>query len=127
MTYRKTLAALVAGTALTFSGMAVAQESAEMDAPLEMPSYEADQLDAWVAAFSEVVALRDRYAEPLQSAETQEQQAAIIEHANSEIFAAIKAVDGIDLETYEQIAMAAQTDAELAERLTRRIEAANQT
>jgi len=122
MTYRTKIAAIATGATLALSGGAFAQDATDEMAPLEQQDFEADQLDAWVVAFFEVMSVRERYDAPLQAAETEEQQIAIIEEANTEIMAAIEDVNGMDIDTYEEIAMALQSDPELAERLTRRIE-----
>ena len=93
----------------------------------EVPDYSADQLDAFTAALFEVAGVRDKYTPLLQSAETEEQQAAIVAEANAEMTEVIERTDGMTMESYLEIAQAASEDPALNQRILDRVEAQGQT
>lgn len=75
------------------------------------------QLDSFLTAAESVNELRKDYSEQLASAETDEDKQAIVNEANREMSAAVEEAEGIDVKTYNEISVAAQSDQALNERI----------
>ena len=111
MTFRKTLTAAASALVLSLGAAQAGETHSSAD------------LDAFVIALVEVNALHQAYTERLQTATDEAAQAEIVEEGNAAIVSAIDSVDGMDVDLYSQIIDAAGTDAELNDRITRRLEA----
>ena len=81
------------------------------------------QLDAFVTAALDLRAIREDYARQIAEAADEAAAEALVVEAEAEMLAAVEATDDITPEEYMAIGNAAQTDPELAERLTARFEA----
>lgn len=101
---------------------ATAQESEQATA-----EYSGQDLDAFTAALMEVSSVREKYNPMLQSAESEEQQEAIVEEANAEMTAAIEGTEGMTLDSYLEIAQAASQDEALNQRIVDRLRAQGMT
>jgi hypothetical protein len=123
MTLKTTLVAATSAVALTVAAipaLMVGTQSATAQATEQ--SYSATQLDAFVAAFLDVSALRSAYTERLQQSTDAAEQQAIVEEGNAAIVAAIDAVEGMDVDLYSAILEQAAADPALNERLTERLQ-----
>ena len=69
--------------------------------------------------------MRQKYTTLMQGAETEDQQAAIVEEANTEITRVIEDTDGITLDRYTEIAQAASEDQGLNQRIIKRVQSMN--
>lgn len=81
-------------------------------------AYNDETLGQFVEAAQAVSAVRQDYAGLVQRAESEAQAQAIVQEALVEMQSAIQEVDGMDVDTYTAIGEAAQTDQELAARIT---------
>lgn len=79
--------------------------------------YTDEELETFVTAAMEISNVRRSYTPRIQSAETPEDQQALAEEAQSEMIAAIEAVEGMDVETFNEIGEAAQKDEDLSARI----------
>jgi hypothetical protein len=125
MTFRNSIASAAFGAAVLvapFGGLVAQTAPAQSPAQSEAAGYSAADLDAFVAAFVEVNALRSVFTERLQQETDADAQQAIVEEGNGAIIAAIDAVEGMDTELYAAILEQAGSDPALNERLNRRLQ-----
>lgn len=122
MPFRKTLTASTTAIALAVAAAPMTLVTTQSAAAQEAQAYSAEELDAFAAALIEVAGVREKYTPLLQSAETEEQQASIVEEANAEMTDVIEGTDGIDIDGYLKIAEAASEDQELNQRIVKRIQ-----
>jgi fibrillarin-like rRNA methylase len=127
MSFHKTLTASTAALALALAAAPLTVLTAQSAVAQEAAEYSGDQLDAFTSALIEVASVREKYTPLLQSAETEDQQAAIIEEANAEITDVIETADGITMDSYLEIAQAASQDQALNQRIIKRVQAQNET
>ncbi|WP_375554710.1 DUF4168 domain-containing protein [Roseovarius mucosus] len=127
MSFHKTLTASTAALALALAAAPMTVFTAQSAVAQEAAEYSGDQLDAFTSALIEVASVRDKYTPLLQSAETEDQQTAIIKEANAEITDVIETTDGITMDSYLEIAQAASQDQALNQRIIKRVQAQNET
>lgn len=120
--------------ASTTTAIALALATAPLAAITAQPAtaqataeYSGEDLDAFAAALMEVTTVREKYNPMLQSAESEEQQEAIVEEANAEMTAAIEGTDGMTLDSYLEIAQAASEDEALNQRIVDRLQSEGMT
>ena len=122
MTAKTTLKATTTAIALAFAAAPMAMVTAQSAAAQSAESYSAEELDIFTTALLEVAEVREKYTPVLQSAETEDQQAAIVEEANAEITQVIEETDGITLDRYTEISQAASKDQGLNQRIVKRVQ-----
>ena len=127
MSFHKTLTASTAALALALAAAPMTVFTAQSVVAQEAAEYSGDQLDAFTSALIEVASVRDKYTPLLQSAETEDQQTAIIKEANAEITDVIETTNGITMDSYLEIAQAASQDQALNQRIIKRVQAQNET
>lgn len=127
MTIRKTIlgTATIAALAAAPLAPALAQTAPAPDAPAEAPAATPEaatftdaELQSFVEAASEIAEIREEFAAQIQGATDGEEVKSLQEQALNEMRSAIDATDGIDVEQYNAIGAASQSDAEVNERLT---------
>jgi len=109
--------ALATAPMVTLTAQGAAAQSAE--------SYSSEELDIFTDALLEVAQVRQKFTPQLQSAETEDEEAAIVEEANAEIMQVIEDTDGISVDRYTEIAQAASEDQELNQRIIKRVQSAD--
>jgi hypothetical protein len=127
MSFQKTLTASTTAIALALAAAPMTALTAQSVAAQEAGDYSAQELDAFTNALLEVASVREKYTPLLQSAETEDQQAAIVEEANTEITEVIEATDGLTMDSYLEIAQAASEDQALNQRIVKRVQAQDKT
>jgi len=123
MSFRKTLTASTTAIALALAAAPMAAFTAQSAAAQEAGDYSDQELDAFTSALIEVASVREKYTPLVQSAETEDQKAAIVEEANTEITEVIEGTDGLTMDSYLEIAQAASTDQALNKRIVERVQA----
>lgn len=126
MPLRKTLTTTTTAIALALAAAPITALTTQPAAAQATGDYSSQELDAFTAALVEVSVVREKYNPLLQSAETEDQQAAIIEEANAEMMQAIEGTDGMTMDSYLEIAQAASEDESLNERIVARLQAQDQ-
>lgn len=124
MPTRTILKATTTAIALAFAAAPVTAITAQ-SAAAQQASYSAEELDTFAVALLQVADVRQKYTTLMQSAETEDQQAAIVEEANTEITRVIEDTDGITLDRYTEIAQAASEDQGLNQRIIKRVQSMN--
>lgn len=128
---RRALHAIAAVSVLALSGPGVAiaqQQSQEPQAQqpqqpqAQQPQQQAqefseEKLDSFVAAAIEVEELVAEWSPKIEAAQDEQAAEELRAQANEELAAAIESTDGITMAEYQQIAQAARTDQQLAQRL----------
>ncbi|MBY6091031.1 DUF4168 domain-containing protein [Pseudooceanicola sp. 502str34] len=109
------LAPLMAQSADPAAPETSATPPAAAEAPAE--DYSDAQLDTFVTAALDVSAVRQDYTQQIETATDEGARAELVEEANQKMLDAISAVEGMDLETYNEIGAAAQADQELNTRI----------
>lgn len=94
-----------------------APETAQTDEAAPATEYDDETLSKFLTAAFSVNEVRDTYVERIQSAASDADREEIAREANREMSEAVEAVEGIDVETYNEISMAAQSDQELNARI----------
>jgi len=119
LTFKTSLAAILSAAALAFAAPVVAQESQ----PAQIPAEDVTdaQVEAFVDAILAVEQVRDEYGTPIQAAEDEEAQQKLVEEANEAAFAAVDAVENMDVDTYVAIANAAGDNEDLNQRVIARL------
>ncbi|MDZ7710742.1 MAG: DUF4168 domain-containing protein [Roseovarius sp.] len=124
MPTRTILKATTTAIAMAFAAAPVTAITAQSAAAQEA-SYSAEELDTFAEALLQVADVRQKYTALMKSAETEDQQAAIVEEANTEITRVIEDTDGITLDRYTEIAQAASEDQGLNQRIIKRVQSRN--
>jgi len=113
-------AAAILGLSMAMSPLmplaAIAQEGQGLEAPAT--SYDDATLARFVEAAVSVSEVRDSYAPRMAEAETEDAARALAEDAVADMREAVAAVPGIDINTYMAIGTAAESDTELAGRIS---------
>ncbi|MGY6633237.1 MAG: DUF4168 domain-containing protein [Alkalilacustris sp.] len=124
MTFKTTLAATALGTAVMMGGMVMAPAAlmAQTAQPVEIEEVNEDELSAFVRATLAMSEVRDIYIQRIESAESETEQQELIEEGNTAMMTALEDEPGMSLERYFEINEAAQTDAELNERIVMLLE-----
>lgn len=125
MPNRRILKATTTALALAFAAAPMTALTAQGAAAQQQAEYSAAELDIFAEALLQVADVRQKYTTLLQSAESEDQQAAIVEEANSEIVRVIEDTDGISIDRYTEIAEAANQDQGLNQRIVKRIQSVN--
>lgn len=119
MTFKTNLAAILSAAVLAFAAPVVAQES--QPAQIAAEDVTDAQVEAFVDAILAVEQVRDEYGAPIQAAEDEAAQQKLVEEANEAAFAAVDAVENMDVDTYVAIANAAGDNEELNQRVIARL------
>ncbi|WP_420468529.1 DUF4168 domain-containing protein [Panacagrimonas sp.] len=118
--YRATFAASLCAGAVIFSNAALAQGTAQPPAaqPPAAALVEVDdkQIDAFAQAQGRVTEISQKWQAQIDGTETEAEMQSVQEKARKEMVIAVQN-SGLTLEQYNQIAMAAQNDAELQQRI----------
>jgi hypothetical protein len=101
-----------------FAQDATTDTDTQQDTEMQQMAYSEEKLESFVDAAMEVQTLMESYTPRVQAAETEAEQQALAEEANTEIRDAISESEGITLEEYVEIGEAAQADPALAQRIT---------
>lgn len=125
MPTRTIFKATTTAIALAFAAAPVTVVTTQTAAAQQDASYSAEELDIFTEALLGVADVRQKYSTLVQSAETEEQQAAIVEEANTEIMQVIEDTEGLTLDRYTEIAVAANNDQTLNQRIIKRVQAMN--
>jgi len=121
----RTLTAALAAAGMSFAAAtpALAQAQAQGQAqgqmqvqPIENSELTDAQVEAFIDAATEIRAVIQEYQPQMQAAETQDAQRALQQEAQGELVIAVED-SGLTPEEYQRIAAAAQSDAEVAQRL----------
>lgn len=130
MTRKTTILGTVAAAALAVTPMTAAfaqdtgttmQDNGAMDAaPM---AFSDAQLESFAEAVTKVLAVRQDYQAQIAEVTDPDQQQALIEEAQTEMMTAVENTDGITVETYNDIGMAARSDQELNDQIIALIEA----
>lgn len=107
MPFRSTFRATTTAVTLALVAAPVALLTPHIAAAQETESYSAEELDAFTSALIGVAGVREKYTPVLQSAESEDQQAAVVEEANAEIVDVIERTAGMTMDRYLEIAQAA--------------------
>ncbi|MEI4234495.1 DUF4168 domain-containing protein [Roseovarius sp. D22-M7] len=122
MLINTTLKATTTAIALALASAPMVAMTAQSAAAQSEGSYSSEELDIFTTALLEVAEVREKYTPMLQSAETEDQEASIVQEANDEIMQVIEDTDGITLDRYTEIAQAANEDQELNQRIIKRVQ-----
>lgn len=118
-------ACLAAGTTLT--AQALAQDASQPSQPaIEAPALSEQKLQSFAVAFVQVEQLKQQYMARLQEAGSESEQQEIRNEAGQSILQAVEQADGISVDEYNQIIRSAQSDPELAQKLSDAIRQVNQ-
>lgn len=120
MPLNKTLAAMFAAAAITVAPLGIMPALAQQ-APESTTLSEAE-LDAFVVALKDVVAIEQEYGARLQNAGSEAEQQEVISQAQAEILEAVEETPGIEIDRYVEILTMAQNDPELQEQLNKRLQ-----
>ena len=123
MPFRSTLKATTTAITLALVAAPMAVLTPQTVAAQATESYTAEELDAFTVALIGVAGVREKYTPVLQSAESEDQQAAVVEEANAEIIDVIEQTEGMTMDRYLEIAQAASEDQTLNQRITKRVQA----
>lgn len=75
------------------------------------------QLESFIEATVKLQELQSAYLPQIEAAETDADKRALAQEARTEMTSAVEATEGLDVETYNRIGQAAQTDEDLNARL----------
>lgn len=124
MNFARTTLAAVAALGMAFgaaslTGTSVTTQAAAQTAPApgQAPAVDEDTLRSFAVATLEIQEISQAYQPQMEAAESQEQQQEIAQAANDEMVAAVEAVPGIDVESYNAIAEAAQNDPQMMQQI----------
>ncbi len=113
---RHSLGLLAALTLFAFAAASQAQEASP-----DAAAFSEAKLEAFANAAVNVSHVMRAWRGKMQSAQSEDEQTAMLEKANQEIEQAIAATDGITLDEYQAIAATAQKDPAFAEKLKTRV------
>ncbi|APX25650.1 MULTISPECIES: DUF4168 domain-containing protein [Salipiger] len=113
------IAALVAAPmAPVMAQTAETDGATEQTAPAtEAANFSEAELSSFIDAAMQVQAVQQDYMTRIQETEADEDKQALVQEAQAEMTNAVKETDGMDLETYNEIGQAAQSDPELNQRI----------
>jgi len=109
------------GLAVTVAGPAIAQATngqANQTPPATQSAqdFSSQQLQQFASALTDVVDLREQAQQKMQSTEDKDAQSQIVQQARSQMLEAIKDA-GLTLDDYNQIAQAARSNPDLAQKI----------
>lgn len=123
MTFSNTIKLFVATLALTFGVTTMAQQ--QQSPPPQQQQQEVDvsdqELEQFAEAQSEIAGIQQDFSARLQQVEDPEKARELQRQANDEMTSAVEEV-GLDVESFNQIAMAIQSSPELQQKLTEMIQ-----
>lgn len=119
MTFRNAFAATALGTAVMMGGVALAPAAltAQTAQPGAIEEVSEDELSAFARATLAMSEVREIYIDRIESAESEVEQQELVEEGNTAMLNALEEEPGMTMERYFEINEAAQTDAELNERI----------
>lgn len=120
MSMNKTLTAALAAATFATAPVIVAPAMAQQ-APAQAEVSETD-LEAFVVAYRDVVAIEQAYGQQLQAAADDAEKQAIITEAQVEMTQAVEDAPDIDVDRYIEILQLAQTDPDLQADLKQRLQ-----
>lgn len=111
---------LLAAACLSISTGLITQTSAqETETPaVETPAFSDEKLQSFAVAFVEVSKVQQEYAQKLQATDAKEEQQKLQEEAGGKMMEAVEQADGISVDEYNEVITAAQTDPDLAQRIS---------
>lgn len=107
--------------ALIFGAAAVAQDYQAQEPEMETIDVSDQQLEQFADAQVEIASIQQDFSSRLQGVEDPEKAQDLQRQANEEMTAAVEDA-GLDVQTFNQIAMAIQSDPELQQKLTELIQ-----
>ena len=120
MTFGNTTKIFAAATALTFSLATIAQEQQSQGQAMQQQEtidVSDQQLEQFADAQMEIATIQQDFSSRLQNVEEPEKARDLQREANEEMTTAVEEA-GLDVESFNQIAMAIQNDPELQQKLT---------
>ena len=119
MTFKNILAATALGTTLMIGGAVLAPTAltAQTAQPGAIEEVSEDELSAFARATLAMSEVREVYIQRIEAAENEVEQQEVVEEGNTAMMDALEDEPGMTLERYFEINEAAQTDAELNERI----------
>lgn len=121
------IAALVAAPVAPVMAQTMQDDPAATEAPAqaapdtmpETPStgFSEDELTSFVDAAMEVQAVQQDYMAQIEAAPEDAERQALVQEAQQEMANAVEETEGMDVQTYNEIGQAAQTNPELNERI----------
>ena len=126
MTYARPLISVVAAlgiaTGMAWAPAALAQSQAPQDQPQQMEGqpFSQEALQSYAAATLEIERIHESYGPAIEAAGTPEEQEAIQQEAHDEMLDVVED-EGLSVEQYNQIYMAAQADPALASQISQYI------
>jgi|AntRauTorcE11898_2_1112593.scaffolds.fasta_scaffold07565_3 hypothetical protein len=117
-----TLKATTTAIALALATAPMVTVTAQSAAAQSESGYSSEELDIFTNALLEVAEVRQKFTPQLQSAETEDEEMAIVQEANDEIMQVIEDTDGMTVDRYTEIAQAASEDQELNQRIIKRVQ-----
>ena len=122
MTFKNVLAATALGTTLMIGGAVLAPsaltaQTAQPAQPGAIEEVSEDELSAFARATLAMSEVREVYIQRIEAAENEVEQQELVEEGNTAMMTALEEEPGMTLERYFEINEAAQTDAELNERI----------
>lgn len=121
MNLRKMFALLTLAVALTFGVSAIAQDEYQAQEQPEQIDVSDQQLQQFADAQVEISSIQQEFSGRLQGVEDPEEAHELQLEANEQMTAAVEDA-GLDVESFNQIAMAIQNDPELQQKLTELLE-----
>jgi len=122
MMTKTTLKATTTAIALALATAPMVTVMAQSAAAQSESSYSSEELDIFTNALLEVAEVRQKFTPRLQSAESEDEEMAIVQEANDEIMQVIEDTDGMTIDRYTEIAQAASEDQELNQRIIKRVQ-----
>jgi hypothetical protein len=110
---RKVIAFSTALMLLTAFTVSAQQSMPEDVAPVEVP---VEKLEKFVDAQKSILDIQQQYTSKLESADDQQQSEQLRQQANKEMVVAVEEA-GLNVESYNQIAMAVRSDPELQQQI----------
>ncbi|MCZ0811414.1 MAG: DUF4168 domain-containing protein [Pseudomonadota bacterium] len=109
-------------TAATFAFAPVVAAPAMAQQSTAPASVSEDELDAFVVAYKDVIAIEQEFGARLQEAGDEAEEQEIINEAQAEMTQAVDEAPDIDVDRYVEILQLAQTDADLQAQLTAKLQ-----
>lgn len=119
MQFRTTLKLFALACAMIFGATAIAQETAQQAQQSAPQTVEVSdqELQQFADAQMEIAGIQQEFSQRLQQVEEPEKAQELQRQANAEMTTAVEEA-GLDVESFNQIAMAIQNDPELQQQLT---------
>lgn len=114
-------------TAITVAALAIAPlvmtpaMAKDSTAPAPAPVAE-DELDAFVVAYKDVIAIEEKFVVRLEEASDEAEEQAIISEAQAQMTQAVEEAPEIEVDRYVEILQLAQTDPDLQAELTTKLQ-----